>query len=56
MKIKLPGTTLICSAIKEEVDQILKLEKFTVLVCGIGNLEAGLNLQKFLLDCLNNKT
>ncbi len=55
MKIKLPKTTLICSAIKEEVDQILKLEKFTVLVCGIGNLEAGLNLQRFLLDCLNNK-
>lgn len=55
MKIKLPKTTLICSAIKEEVDQILKLEKFTVFVCGIGNLEAGLNLQRFLLDCLNNK-
>ncbi|EMJ96101.1 hypothetical protein [Leptospira alstonii] len=49
MKIE-HSKTLICSAIEEESDLISKDGKFAVSVCGIGNLQAGLRLQSFLLN------
>lgn len=45
-----PSKTLICSAIAEESDRISISGKYPILLCGIGNLEAGLRLQKFLLE------
>ncbi|RHX79035.1 phosphorylase [Leptospira yasudae] len=52
MKID-PSKTLICSAISEELDQLAKSGKFQTLLCGIGNLEAALRLQRFLLEHQN---
>ncbi|XDD51839.1 phosphorylase [Leptospira sp. WS92.C1] len=49
MKID-PETILICSAIKEESDQISSSTKIQTFLCGIGNLDAGLTLQRFLLE------
>lgn len=48
-----PSKTLICSAIAEELDQISISGKYPILLCGVGNLEAGLRLQKFLLEHQN---
>ncbi|MGJ4750980.1 phosphorylase [Leptospira kmetyi] len=48
-----PAKTLICSAIADELDLISKSGKYPTLLCGIGNLEAGLRLQRFLLEHQN---
>ncbi|AOP34031.1 phosphorylase [Leptospira tipperaryensis] len=52
MKID-PTSTLLCSAISEELDQFQDSGKWNTFLCGIGNLEAGLNLQRLLLQKQN---
>ncbi|MBM9501757.1 phosphorylase [Leptospira sp. 201903071] len=52
MKID-PASTLLCSAIPEELDRFQDSGKWNTFLCGIGNLEAALNLQKLLLQKRN---
>ncbi|RHX86645.1 phosphorylase [Leptospira stimsonii] len=54
MKIE-PATTLFCSAISEELDQFDDSGRWNTFLCGVGNLEAALNLQKLLLEKRNQK-
>lgn len=49
MKID-PTSTLFCSAISDELDRFQSSQKWNAFLCGIGNLEAALSLQKFLLE------
>ncbi|MBM9577213.1 phosphorylase [Leptospira sp. 201903070] len=52
MKID-PTSTLLCSAISDELDRFQDSGSWNTFLCGIGNLEAGLNLQKLLLQKRN---
>ncbi|PJZ55022.1 phosphorylase [Leptospira adleri] len=52
--MKIDSTSaLFCSAISDELDRFQNSQKWNTFLCGIGNLEAGLGLQKFLLEKRN---